>query len=749
MTIESRGYRPNYESERKGFEGENQFFAKDAKRYVSRKPVILDNELGAYGAYCQFRRSSLFCVDGNGVDMAVYAFTPQVVEPKKGLHPKGPMVDQTERFQTLLLLELCRDLNLKGEMGLIALKTNTGFNNVEELQRMIDSERDRLRERVPRITRFTPKEQELPTGDHHVFYYTAPTREEHQQIVAEARRKATVKGVAIFSGLVTLGGVAGCTPVFSVVSAGAPEILPTAVREATEKPTVIVTKKATPAPSLEKSKTVTATETTPTTVPTVDIEKEGISKVKTVPVMSNEGLASIQGTADFKKSITDEVVAKAIEFGQKINGKRIVVPAYAFDQVKAAFDNLGLTDVLLSYDKTQVANYDGNSIMIVPNVGNGGIEVTMIGNMRGVRQDVFDGAFRFDGQVFVYKKDGNIGVIPGQELYGKLIILNDNGRIDYAQVDQVTGKILARINKNVLADFILGKTIKIGDMWKMVDSQATVTPSVTPTGTETPVPTVKPTETATDTVKYKAEIPATIDECDKFDFTDAVAMQARRDFDKKTMTERASELKKWQINQTTENRPVFFASAIRINIFPESIMSCSVDSVDSNKLLLNVADGEGHLFSIVFDMEQSIKALTDYFVSTGRTPEEVIKRVEEISDYENLFKKIASGEYSTMFELSVLSVGSSDGSLAYPENWSNEWQWAKDLLFTRYDEQVQFDYQDGRNSIYTDEIRRIMQVLIPKNKKVFTEDTYQRVLDVLSEDGIFLAGGVPNFENWQ
>jgi len=31
MTIESRGYRPNYESERKGFEGENQFLPKMQK----------------------------------------------------------------------------------------------------------------------------------------------------------------------------------------------------------------------------------------------------------------------------------------------------------------------------------------------------------------------------------------------------------------------------------------------------------------------------------------------------------------------------------------------------------------------------------------------------------------------------------------------------------------------------------------------------------------------------------------------
>jgi len=269
---------------------------------------------------------------------------------------------------------------------------------------------------------------------------------------------------------------------------------------------------------------------------------------------------------------------------------------------------------------------------------------------------------------------------------------------------------------------------------------STVTPSATPTKTETPVPTVKPTETATDTVEFTAGIPATIAECDKFDFTDAVAMQARRDFDKKTMTERASELKKWQIQLIEEDRPIFFSSAINIDIFPESIMSCSVDSVDSNKLLLNVADGEGHLFSIVFDMEQSEKALKDFYSDSTA--------YDRNNNFDILFEKIASKKYKTMFTLSILNVGSSDGSLTYPENWSNEWQWAYDLIFSEVDP-IEINLADGTSANSQGKIRKLLNLILPEKKKLIDTDSYKNVINTLSEDGIFLAGGMPTYQNWQ
>ncbi|HPJ16615.1 MAG TPA: hypothetical protein PK639_00095 [Candidatus Woesebacteria bacterium] len=225
-------------------------------------------------------------------------------------------------------------------------------------------------------------------------------------------------------------------------------------------------------------------------------------------------------------------------------------------------------------------------------------------------------------------------------------------------------------------------------------------------------------------------------EFDAFDFGNESAMQARLDFDRKTMAENAGNMKKWQVNMNTDSRPIFFDNGIEIDVSHENILSFSKNAENPDEMLMIVSDGQGHMFKVLFNTKLSEGALRKYYESAANDP----TAYDRNNSFDEFFNDLRNGELDWI-TFSILSAGSSDGSLGNPENWSDEWQWAKDLLFTKYDEPIQLDYLNGNNSVSLDQVRRVMQVLIPKNKKAFTEDTYERVLDALSSDEITLAGG--------
>ncbi|HPJ16614.1 MAG TPA: hypothetical protein PK639_00090 [Candidatus Woesebacteria bacterium] len=265
---------------------------------------------------------------------------------------------------------------------------------------------------------------------------------------------------------------------------------------------------------------------------------------------------------------------------------------------------------------------------------------------------------------------------------------------------------------------------------------STVTPSVTPTGTETPVPTVKPTETATDTVKYKAEIPATIDECN----TTPTTAEGWKKYNEVLQTELAKRTIEKDItinpNENSFSNELPY-SYYDVAVYANNILGCSVEK-DANgtatSLTLSFADKKGRIFHAKITSIEASKKFAERY-DNGQNPQSVVDQY----DIEKIIERLHNGELNGVV-ISVFTDTNGDSPIPVPET-EEGWEEVTEIIEGVLDIPIEAN-NNGQNEIIT-KYKQVLGIFLKVNqRKVYSDELRDKILDFLNQPGKLLPSPV-------